>query len=204
MRDSRSSDRPPDALIRHLADLLSLPYRPEGSAPRPSRAGELYQVQLGEQFFALKLYADDNDGLYTPRTNSYRWPTLLCEYYRTTNLLICSTDALRGTPQTSTTSPSPQDRCPRRNRPMVWVVLGGRKRSLPPLFPGEVAHDPAFEVLLLFDIDEALDNAESGRPLAEDQTTVLIAACRHCFRPDGRSSGASPKDRILPPDNRHC
>ena len=62
MKDSQPSDRPPNLLIRHLEDRLSLPHRPEGSAARPSRAGQLYQVQLGERFFALKLY--DGDGYY--------------------------------------------------------------------------------------------------------------------------------------------
>ena len=59
------------------------------------------------------MYADDNNGLFPPRTNIWRWPTLLLEYYRTTNLLICPTDALRGPPQTDFTSPTPADRANR-------------------------------------------------------------------------------------------
>src|SRR5437899_2672702 len=49
---------------------------------------------------SLRLYADDNNGYSTPRTNSYRWPTLLQETYLNTNLLICPTDLSRGVPQT--------------------------------------------------------------------------------------------------------
>jgi prepilin-type processing-associated H-X9-DG protein len=59
------------------------------------------------------LYADDSDGYYPPRTNQYRWPTLLKEYYHTTNLLVCPTDALRGPPMSDTSSPTPEDRANR-------------------------------------------------------------------------------------------
>src|SRR5262249_25086363 len=58
---------------------------------------------------ALKLYADDNEGMFPPRTNAYRWPALLQECYRTTNLLICPTDAQRGPPLTGAGAAAPAD-----------------------------------------------------------------------------------------------
>jgi prepilin-type processing-associated H-X9-DG protein len=62
---------------------------------------------------ALKLYADDNESFYPPRTNSNRWPTRLQEFYRNLNLLVCPTDALRGTPPTDTGAATLPDRSPR-------------------------------------------------------------------------------------------
>jgi len=61
----------------------------------------------------LKMYADDHNSFYPPRTNSYRWPALLHDYYRNTNLLVCPSDLQRGTPLTQTGSAAPADRAPR-------------------------------------------------------------------------------------------
>src|SRR5438477_1182224 len=97
------------AIIAILASML-LPAlaRAKETANRIKCVNNLKQVDL-----ALKLYADDNDGFYPPRTNAYRWPTLLEDYYRTTNLLVCPTDAQHGTPQTQFGSPTPADRAAR-------------------------------------------------------------------------------------------
>ena len=97
------------AIIAILASML-LPVlaRAKETAKRIHCANQLKQLDL-----ALKLYADDNNGYYPPRTNAYRWPTLLLEYYRTTNLLVCPTDAQRGVPLTITSSPTAPDRAPR-------------------------------------------------------------------------------------------
>jgi prepilin-type N-terminal cleavage/methylation domain-containing protein/prepilin-type processing-associated H-X9-DG protein len=97
------------AIIAILASML-LPAlaRAKEAAYRIKCANNLKQLEL-----SVKMYADDNDGLFPPRTNSYRWPTLLLAYYRNTNLLICPTDALRGTPQTQTTAPTAADRAAR-------------------------------------------------------------------------------------------
>jgi prepilin-type N-terminal cleavage/methylation domain-containing protein len=77
------------AIIAILASML-LPAlgRAKESASRISCANNLKQMTL-----SLKMYADDNDSFYPPRTNAYRWPTSLLDYYRTTNLLVCPTDA---------------------------------------------------------------------------------------------------------------
>jgi prepilin-type N-terminal cleavage/methylation domain-containing protein len=93
------------AIIAILASML-LPAlaRAKESASRIKCVNDLRQLEL-----AVKLYADDNDSLYPPRTNIYRWPTLLLEYYRTTNILICPTDARRGPPQSNFSSPTIPD-----------------------------------------------------------------------------------------------
>jgi prepilin-type N-terminal cleavage/methylation domain-containing protein len=97
------------AIIAILASML-LPAlaRAKEAANRIKCANNLKQVEL-----ALRMYADDNNGIFPPRTNAWRWPTLLLEYYRTTNLLICPTDAMRGPPQTDFSSPTPADRANR-------------------------------------------------------------------------------------------
>ena len=97
------------AIIAILASML-LPAlaRAKEAANRIKCVNNLKQLSL-----SIKLYADDNDGLYPPRTNAWRWPTLLLEYYRTTNLLICPTDAMRGPPQSDFTSTTIPDRANR-------------------------------------------------------------------------------------------
>src|ERR1019366_4784857 len=86
--------------------------------PALARAKEAdYRIKcvnsLKQMGLSIKLYADDSDGLYPPRTNAWRWPTLLLEYYRTTNMLVCPTDALRGPPQSDFTSTTVPDRANR-------------------------------------------------------------------------------------------
>ena len=97
------------AIIAILASML-LPAlaRAKESANRIKCANNIKQLEL-----SLKMYADDNDGLYPPRTNEWRWPTLLLEYYRTTNMLLCPTDAMRGPPATDSTSPTIPDKANR-------------------------------------------------------------------------------------------
>src|SRR4051812_6139073 len=80
------------AIIAILASML-LPAlgRAKESSHRIKCVNNLHQLAT-----SLQVYAGDNNGYYTPRTNSYRWPTLLQETYVNTNLLLCPTDLLRG------------------------------------------------------------------------------------------------------------
>jgi prepilin-type N-terminal cleavage/methylation domain-containing protein len=97
------------AIIAILASML-LPAlaRAKEAASRIKCVNNLKQLDL-----ALKCYADDNNGLYPARTNGWRWPTQLLEYYRTTNLLVCPTDARYGPPPTDRSSPTLPDRADR-------------------------------------------------------------------------------------------
>lgn len=97
------------AIIAILASML-LPAlaRAKEAGNRSKCLNDMKQLEL-----ALKLYSDDNNSHYTPRTNAYRWPTLLLESYKTTNMLVCPTDLQRGVPQTDSGSPTPADRAPR-------------------------------------------------------------------------------------------
>ena len=97
------------AIIAILAAML-LPAlaRAKEAAFRIRCASNLKQLSL-----AATLYAGDSNGLLPPRTNAYRWPTQLQENYHNLELLICPTDAKRGTPMTDTNSPSLADRSPR-------------------------------------------------------------------------------------------
>ena len=104
------------AIIAILASLL-LPAlaRAKEAANRIKCVNNLKQLEL-----AVKTYADDFDGRYPPRTNAWRWPTQLLEYYISTNLLICPTDAMRGAPQSDTSSPTPADRANRSDMINGW------------------------------------------------------------------------------------
>ena len=97
------------AIIAILASML-LPAlaRAKEAAYRIKCVNSLKQMGL-----SIKMYADDSDGLYPPRTNAWRWPTLLVEYYRTTNILLCPSDLLRGPPQSDFTSTMLPDRANR-------------------------------------------------------------------------------------------
>jgi prepilin-type N-terminal cleavage/methylation domain-containing protein len=97
------------AIIAILASML-LPAlsRAKESAFRAKCSNNLKQIGL-----SLSLYADDNAGFYPPRINTNRWPTRLQEHYQNLRLLVCPTDALRGTPMTDEGADTLADRSPR-------------------------------------------------------------------------------------------
>ncbi len=97
------------AIIAILASML-LPAlsRAKESAFRIKCVNHLRQLSL-----ATAMYAGDNEGRLPPRTNAWRWPTSLQDNYVNLDVLVCPTDARRGTPQTDTSSVTLPDRSPR-------------------------------------------------------------------------------------------
>lgn len=100
------------AIIAILASML-LPAlsRAKEAAYRTRCISNLKQISL-----ALKIYADDHNGRFPPRVggNKPRWPSLLRESYRTTNILVCPTDSFKGDPLTYTgVSPDQNDNASR-------------------------------------------------------------------------------------------
>ena len=81
------------AIIAILASML-LPAlsRAKESAYKVSCVNNLKQLGL-----ALRMYVDENEGYFPPRTGFNRWPTLLKPNYMNTAVLLCPTAALRGT-----------------------------------------------------------------------------------------------------------
>jgi prepilin-type N-terminal cleavage/methylation domain-containing protein/prepilin-type processing-associated H-X9-DG protein len=104
------------AIIAILASML-LPAlgRAKESAYRIKCANNLKQLSL-----SLQMYASDNNGIYPPRTNQWRWPSSLRDGYKDLNILICTTDATRGTPPSDTGSASPADNAPRSYIINAW------------------------------------------------------------------------------------
>ena len=76
------------AIIALLAALL-LPAlaRAKESGRRASCINNLRQLHI-----ALALYADQNDGLYPPRTNIKRWPAYLQPIMDNLRIMVCPTD----------------------------------------------------------------------------------------------------------------
>ena len=163
------------AIIAILASML-LPAlaRAKEAANRIKCANNLRQMEL-----SVKMYADDNDGLFPPRTNAWRWPTLLLEYYRTTNLLLCPADVVRGPPQTDFTSPTVPDRANRSYLINGWndyfadaMTTTRCMKELAVIYPsetlmfGEKKNEPTPAMDYFMDLNEGvgndLDKVEQG------------------------------------------
>jgi len=128
------------AIIAILASML-LPAlaRAKESAYRIKCVNNLKQLEL-----SAKLYADDNDGLYPPRNGTNRWPAQLVEFYRTTNMLLCPTDAMRGPPPSDPASPLIPDRANRSYMINGWndyfsdaLIVSRSMKELGIIYPSE-------------------------------------------------------------------
>jgi prepilin-type N-terminal cleavage/methylation domain-containing protein/prepilin-type processing-associated H-X9-DG protein len=97
------------AIIAILASML-LPAlsRAKEMASKISCANNLKQLNT-----ALRMYTDESQGFYPPRSLTNRWPALLQPIYLSTNVLLCPTDLKRGIPQTDFNAMAPVDRSPR-------------------------------------------------------------------------------------------
>lgn len=78
------------AIIAILAGML-LPAlsRAKEAAKRIGCVNNMKQLSI-----SLRMYGDDNDGFYPPRTTGTRWPTALQSGYKTVKILLCPTDGL--------------------------------------------------------------------------------------------------------------
>jgi prepilin-type N-terminal cleavage/methylation domain-containing protein/prepilin-type processing-associated H-X9-DG protein len=97
------------AIIAILASML-LPAlsRAKESALRIKCMNDMRQLSL-----SVAMYVDENENRLPPRTNAWRWPTLLQDFYHNLDILVCPSDARRGTPPTDTGAPTLPDRSPR-------------------------------------------------------------------------------------------
>jgi prepilin-type N-terminal cleavage/methylation domain-containing protein len=83
------------AIIGILASML-LPALAQAkeAARRMKCTSNIHEISL-----ANMMYAGDNNGAYTPRDATERWPALLVSYYKSTNILICPSET-NNTPAT--------------------------------------------------------------------------------------------------------
>lgn len=95
------------AIIGILAGML-LPALSRAKATAHKIACVNHLRQLG---IALRLYVDENESRFPPRTYTNRWTTLLRESYRDLKVLRCPSDG--PSPATRTNSPSVADASPR-------------------------------------------------------------------------------------------
>src|SRR5439155_26051368 len=80
------------AIIAILASML-LPTlgRAKESGRRISCVNNLRQLEV-----SLRMYVDENDGYYPPRSSTVRWPHELRDGYRNLSLLLCPSDGRGG------------------------------------------------------------------------------------------------------------
>ena len=106
------------AIIAILASML-LPRlsRAKESGRRIACVNNLRQLEV-----SLRMYVDENDGYYPPRSSTVRWPHELRDGYRSLSLLLCPSDGRGGqVPQTGGTD---TNRYPADASPRSYIING--------------------------------------------------------------------------------
>ena len=103
------------AIISILAAML-LPSlsKAKGKATRVSCVNNLNQLGL-----AMRLYEDDNQGYFPPRSDTYRWPSRLYNNYQNVKLLVCPNDV-----RSPATGGSDPENYPADTAPRSYIVNG--------------------------------------------------------------------------------
>jgi prepilin-type N-terminal cleavage/methylation domain-containing protein len=117
------------AIIAILASLL-LPAlgRAKESAKRIKCTNNLKQLEL-----ALKMYVDDNRGLFPPCSDNVFWVAKLLDVYRNTNILACPTDLSRGIPANTGPGSGPYVDAAHREAEKAWrsYIMNGWNEVFP-------------------------------------------------------------------------
>jgi prepilin-type N-terminal cleavage/methylation domain-containing protein/prepilin-type processing-associated H-X9-DG protein len=103
------------AIIAILAAML-LPSlsKAKGKATRISCVNNLHQLGL-----AMRLYEDDNEGYFPPRSNNNRWPSRIYNNYQNLKLLVCPNDG----PNPATWGGDPENH-PADAAPRSYIING--------------------------------------------------------------------------------
>jgi prepilin-type N-terminal cleavage/methylation domain-containing protein/prepilin-type processing-associated H-X9-DG protein len=104
------------SIIAILASML-LPAlaKAKGAAQRIACTNNEKQLSL-----ACKMYADDANGVFPPRTTAGRWPMKIWEYYRNVKLLRCPSDG----PQAPMTGSADTNTYPADAAPRSYMING--------------------------------------------------------------------------------
>jgi prepilin-type N-terminal cleavage/methylation domain-containing protein/prepilin-type processing-associated H-X9-DG protein len=105
------------AIIAILAGML-LPALSRAKETAKRIASLNNQKQLG---LSMIMFVDDNNGFFTPRTRTNRWPSLLKAYYKDMKLLKCPTDI---DPKTFDGDPELADTTPADYAPRSYIING--------------------------------------------------------------------------------
>jgi prepilin-type N-terminal cleavage/methylation domain-containing protein/prepilin-type processing-associated H-X9-DG protein len=71
---------------------------------------------------ALRMYVDENNGFYPPRTRTNRWPSLLREGYKDLRILVCPSEI--GTPNTFGQTIGDTNNFPADAAPRSYIING--------------------------------------------------------------------------------